>query len=213
MNHGKKKRSEFEWEKEIRKDEARINAYMKELRNFIDLPSEEEMIMKKMQKQPELIPQNAEWENSRFADMLEDIDDDVFFNDDWQKKDGADSYILLEKIAYQWCVIQAAEIKGELIAEGMKIICLFGKIMARTADILDIEIDEMPELKIALAKRVISDINSLIGILKDTAEKNTRLVRVVISHIEHLQGIREKLIDITEKVREKIKGEDKNGQR
>ena len=212
MNHGKKKRSEFEWEKEIRKDEARINAYMKELRNFIDLPNEEEMIMKKMQKQPELIPQNAEWENSHFSEMFDDMDDDVFFSDDWQKKDGADSYILLEKIAYQWCIIQAAELKSELIADGMKIICFLGKVMARTADILDVETEEMPELKIALAKRVISDVNALIGLLKDIAEKNTRLVRVVITHIEHLQGIREKLIDIIEKMREKIKGGDKNDQ-
>jgi len=212
MNHGKKKRNEFEWEKEIRKDEARINAYMKELRNFIDLPSEEEMIMKKMQKQPELIPQNAEWENGHLPDIFDDMDEDVFFSDDWQKKDGADSYILLEKIAYQWCVIQAAELKGELIADGMKIICFFGKIMARTADILDVETEEMPELKIALAKRVISDLNSLIGLLKDVAEKNTRLVRVVISHIEHLQGIREKLIDIIEKMRGKIENGGKNEQ-
>jgi hypothetical protein len=195
-------KSEFDWEKEIRKDEARINSYLKELPNFIDLPNEEEMIMKKLQKHPELIPQNVDWENISFSEIFDDFDDDFFFSDDWQKKEGADVYILLEKLAYQWGVVFASALKKEEMPAGLAIICLFGKILARTADILDLDQAELPNLKIALCKRIAADINKLSGDLKALSERYKKLSSLIDNHQERLQTVREKILDILEKTRQ-----------
>lgn len=205
----KNNKSEFDWEKEIRKDEARINSYLKELPNFIDLPNEEEMIMKKLQKHPELIPQNVDWDNISFSEMFDDFDDDFFFSDDWQKKEGADVYILLEKLAYQWGVVFASALKKDEMPAGLAIICLFGKILARTADILDIDQEELPNLKIALCKRIVADINRLSGDLSAMSERYKKLSSLINNHQERLKAVREKIIDILEKTRKLPGGDDK----
>ncbi len=196
-----KKRNEFDWEREIRKDEARIHSYLKELPNFIDLPNEEEMIMKKLKMQPDLIPQNVDWDNMSFSEMFDNLDEDFFFSEDWQKRDGADIYMLLEKLAFQWAVIFASELDKENMADGLSIICIFGKILARTADILDVEGNEFSTLKIALSKRIVSDINKLLGELNELSGKQPRLSELINTHRERLQSVREKMIDMLEKLR------------
>ena len=37
--------NEFDWERELKKDDARISTYMSELPRYIDLPSEDAVIM------------------------------------------------------------------------------------------------------------------------------------------------------------------------
>ena len=49
--------NEFDWERELRKDDARVSTYMSELPRYIDLPDEDGVIMKQIQRRPELIPQ------------------------------------------------------------------------------------------------------------------------------------------------------------
>ena len=44
---------EFAWEKELKKDDRRIEAYMQELPRYIDLPSEDDLIMKRVMEKPE----------------------------------------------------------------------------------------------------------------------------------------------------------------
>ena len=36
--------NEFDWEKELRKDDERIHTYFRELPSYIDLPNEDELI-------------------------------------------------------------------------------------------------------------------------------------------------------------------------
>ena len=50
--------SEFDWERELRKDDERINSYMNELSKFIDLPGEEDIILKSLQNHSKAVPQS-----------------------------------------------------------------------------------------------------------------------------------------------------------
>ena len=43
-------RDEFEWEKEIRKDDDRVHDYLVELPRYIDLPDEDKVISKRIRR-------------------------------------------------------------------------------------------------------------------------------------------------------------------
>ncbi|MBR4666765.1 MAG: hypothetical protein IKO93_23050 [Lentisphaeria bacterium] len=51
---------EFDWEKELRKDDERVAAYMDELPRYIDLPSEDAVIMKHLKEKPGLVPPDGD---------------------------------------------------------------------------------------------------------------------------------------------------------
>ena len=52
---------EFDWERELRKDDGRIHTYLAELPSFIDLPGEEDLIYKRIQRHEELVPHGGVW--------------------------------------------------------------------------------------------------------------------------------------------------------
>jgi hypothetical protein len=83
----------------------------------------------------------------------------------------------------------------------MRILCLYGKIMARGADLIDMEDDEYPALRIALVKRLLSDINQLMGELQRLAEKTPSAASKVDFHFEHLMTFREKVLALLAKYR------------
>ena len=56
QNPDKEKWNEFDWELELRKDDARVCAYAADLPKYIDLPDEDGVIMTRIQKHPELAP-------------------------------------------------------------------------------------------------------------------------------------------------------------
>ncbi len=192
---------EFDWEREIRDEETRIHTYMQELRHYIDLPNEEEMIMKRLQRYPELITQSEEFGDMWMSDFFEEFDDDYIFSDDWRKKDGSDVYLQLEKLAAQWAVIFASALDDKNASAGMRILCLYGKMLARTADILDVTTENYPSLKVALDKRLVNEINKIIGELDALGTSQSRLSIRTEAQKSHLLTIREKLLDILEKSR------------
>jgi hypothetical protein len=191
--------SEFEWEREIRNDEERIHSYMNELPGFIDLPDEEDMILKRMELQPELSPHPDDSPVASFFDQ--DPDDNQFFPDDWQKRDGADAFIQAQKLALQWSVIFASELDEENMADGLRINCVYGKIMARLGDVLDIDQEGPPGLKIAVSKRICAEINALLGELDAIALKQPGLQGRISTHKAQLHKIRESVIDIINRTR------------
>ena len=66
--------TEFDWEAELKKDDARISTYMQELPRYIDLPSEDAVIMKHIQDKPELVPFGGDYNNSSLAGLFENTD-------------------------------------------------------------------------------------------------------------------------------------------
>jgi len=188
--------NEYNLEREIRRDEKRISRYFQELPLCMDLPGEEDIIMKKLMAQPDLVPTNADWSGFVFGESFFEDDDDLLIDGDWKQKKGADIFIQLEKIASEWNVIFASELRTANMKEGLAVICLMGKQLSRCADMLGIDSDDMRPLKISLAKRVLADINELVGALRDVKNKQPNLEQKINGFIGHLQSIREKTIDI-----------------
>lgn len=198
-----KNMNEFDWEREIRKDEARINTYLNELNKFLDLPDEENLIMKKLQRNPELIPNNAALSNINFSGFSEDDEDDFLSPEELQKKEGADIYMQMQKLAYHWNNVFAAELKPECIPSGMAITCTYGKLLARLADVLDVGQDGLSNLRIALCKRVISELSELAKHFDNLTGEQPEIKPVLDTHYSQLHIIREKLLDLLAKTRDK----------
>lgn len=188
--------NEYNWEREIRRDEKRISRYFKELPLCMDLPGEEDIIMKKLMSQPDLVPTNAEWNGFVFGENFLEEDDDFMFGSDWKQKKGADIFIQVEKLASDWNVIFASKLRTANLKEGLAVICIMGKLLSRCSDMLGIDTDDMQPLKISLAKRVLSDINELIGALRNIRNIQPGLDQEITGFTDHLQNIREKTIDI-----------------
>jgi len=195
--------NEFDWERELRKDDARVNTYMNELPRYIDLPDEDAVIMKQIQRRPELVPQGVDWERMPLQSLFDEIeyDEDYMASDEWQRRDGADVYMLLGRLSAQWAVAFSGSLHKDAIPPGLRILCLYGKLMARTADILDFDSDEFPALRIAICKRISRDIDKLIGEFKGVVEAQPSLHVKADGHVAHLQQAREKILDIIVKCR------------
>ncbi len=195
--------NEFDWERELRKDDARVNTYMNELPRYIDLPDEDAVIMKQIQRRPELVPQGSDWERMPLQSLFEEIeyDDDYMSSDEWQRRDGADVYMLLGRLAGQWAETFAGSLHKDAVQTGLRILCVYGKLMARTADILDFDSDEYPALRIAICKRISYDIDKLIGEFRAIVKLQPGLQVKAEGHVAHLQQAREKVLDVIAKCR------------
>lgn len=156
-------RDEFQWEKEIRKDDARVNSYLNELPRYIDLPEEDKVIGKRMRRDGDdfsFSPGNAGF------DEPDDDEPDIPESDFLSHRDGADLYACASKLALELCEMFALEQNRASARAMMQAMAVLGKIMARSADILRLNDGELIPLRIALAKRFLSDVNELIGIFE-----------------------------------------------
>ena len=195
--------TEFDWEAELKKDDARISTYMQELPRYIDLPSEDAVIMKHIQDKPELVPFGGDYKNSSLAGLFEntDYEEDITFSEEWQKRDGSDFYIVLGRLSKLWAQYFASlGGRGETVG-GMRILCFYGKLMARCADIIDMEEDEYPALRVAIMKRLLADVNLLLGEFRLFGSKFHDKKKKTGFHFEHVIVLREKMLTLLEKYR------------
>ena len=154
------RRDEFQWEKEIRKDDERVNAYLNELPRYIDLPDEDKVIDKRMRRRGEFFPPSS---GDGFDDLGDD-DQDIPESDFLSHRDGADLYACASKLALELCEMFAVEQSLESARAMMRAMALLGKIMARSTDILRLNDGELVPFRIALCKRFLADINELVGV-------------------------------------------------
>ena len=199
--------NEFDWENELRLDDARINAYIKELPRYIDLPREDELLLKRMQHNTELVSQNINWDDTPYNAIFDEgqIDEDFFNADDWKERDGADIFLALQKLASDWMETYSRSLKKNMLPDGLVVITVFGKITARLADIIDLDREPYNQLKIALAKRVINEFNNIIGIMSALGEKYPEIESKVDEQLSHIQVLREKTVDLIYQLRNKSK--------
>jgi hypothetical protein len=170
---------------------------MKELPSVIDLPGEDELLMKRLQKRPEFVKAAPRINDDLFSDEMFEFDD-IFFPDDWKDYEGADIYTALEELTEEWCRIYAADIKMSDI--GLRLICHYGNITGYAIDLVDFDDEKPPGLKIALCKRIIAGINKITTLL---GNKNLSSDRKIIPHKEKLLGLREKVIDLRFKLKKR----------
>ena len=196
MTENRKNWNEFQWEREFRKDENRIHYYFQELPHFIDLPEEEEIILKKMKLNPELVSQNDNWDDFAPSFYGDDQDDDIFISDDWVQKDTAKIYMQLAKLATQWNITMTAELTPQFQAVGLHITCLYGRALAYTAELLDADNEDAPGFTISIGKRLLREFNLVMGQFSQLAQMQPQLSEQLVSYVNHLQSLREKLLNL-----------------
>ena len=196
---------EFDWEKELRKDDERVAAYMDELPRYIDLPSEDAVIMKHIQEKPGLVPPDGDYSGTFLDGMFDsEAESDVDFSEDWQKKDGAEFFIAASRLARLWAQFYAAQTDPGFTVPAIRILCLYGKIMARSGDLIDMADDDYVPLRIALVKRLLSDVNDLMGqftALREAVPDSADCAECADFHFDSLLTFREKLLGLLKKYR------------
>ncbi len=192
--------NEFQWEREIRRDERRISCYFRELADCLDLPGEEEMIYGNLPGCGGLVPTGGgtKW---RMWDALEPEDEFDEENPDARRRGGEELITQLDKLCCEWNVIFAAALRENLREEGLAVSCSFGKLQRRLADFTDIDAAEMRPLKISLGKRVLGDLNELTGMLLAFGDFQRSLRPSLILLNELLQQIRERTVDLLSQLR------------
>ena len=153
-------RDEFEWEKEIRKDDDRVHDYLAELPRYIDLPDEDKVISKRIRRR------GSSWDDDFDAPPDDDYDDDyddVPEEDFVRHRDGSDVYTAASKRAIYLTEFFAVEKDQAAARAMMRALTLLGKLMARSLDVLRLEDGELVTFRIALTKRFVADLNELIG--------------------------------------------------
>ncbi len=155
-------RDEFEWEKEIRKDDDRVHDYLTELPRYIDLPDEDKVISKRIRRRGGA----SSWDDDFDAphdDGFDDDYDDVPEEDFVRHRDGSDVYTAASKMAIDLTEYFAVEKDQTAARAMMRALTYLGKLMARSLDILRLEDGDLITFRIALTKRFLADLNELIG--------------------------------------------------
>lgn len=188
----KDKMTEFDWEMEFRKDDARISSCMREIPAVVDLPGEDELLMRRVQKQPEYAKGLQRW-NDAFLEEMFDADD-ITFPENWRECQGADIYSTLEVLTEEWCRIYAANSNNK----GLKILCYYGNIMGFAIDLVDFGGEKVPGLKIALCKRIYTGLNNIISTINELKQQNKKIT----AHKENLFALRQQVISLRFKLKE-----------
>jgi hypothetical protein len=198
----KKNWSEFDWGKELKKDEQRIHEYFSELNTYLDLPGEEEFIMKKLMSKPELVPARPDDEELPFESFYED-NYELMMNSEW-RRDKNGIFPQLEQMGREWTLIFSAECSGHDFTAGMNILCRFGKLLTRNIDFIEINTgDESPALKRAVLKRLYAETNQLMGAFNDFKPRRRKLLSLIENFSLRLQQLREQIFDTINEVGKK----------
>lgn len=202
-------RSEFDWEKELRRDDDRVRTYLSELPTFIDLPQEDAVILKRIQCREERIPRAVPLFQEKWdPDFDPDPEEEREARDAWLRREGADIFLASVRLARGFVMLYAMDPKTARSPEFMSLLTILGKISAKLADTVELAPDELPALKRALCKRIVSDLNDAIGLqnflLNNAGNEET------VSHLcslgTQLRVIREDVLAMLFRARGKSKG-------
>lgn len=188
-------RSEFDWEREIRRDERRISRYYRELMYCLDLPGEEEIISEQLSgHRPDPVPAGEIGDvlrNRRFFEHDEDDDDE-----NAAPRQYSPLVTRIDRLAAEWCAVCVAVLDERLfVAGGMGVACAYAKLLARVADFSDADPVRESALRTSLIKRALSDLNELAGVLGEIAVRQSSLRDIAAWHINELSQLRESLTD------------------
>ena len=189
-------KNEFYWEREFRKDDTRIAACMREIPAVIDLPEEDELLKKRLQKQQKYTPLTAKSYGLNNSELFEF--EDVMFPDNWRERESSIIYSNIERLANEWASFYAAHLPEKFNIPGIRTLCLYGTMLGYAIDLLDTAENKFAGLKIALCKRILSDINSIIDELApiDVLQDN-----FLSRHITKLNRLRHNVLNIRFKLK------------
>lgn len=196
--------SEFDWEREIRKDELRIASYFKTLGTCLDLPGEEEMIFKRLMSQPDLVPTgvaNPESLTNPFEQLSEEEAAEEW-DETLHKRGNFEGLRRLEKLSSEWNLLVAHQMPESSFLAALNVTCHFGKLLSRITNFVDVEdVVENRSLRISLLKRSLADLNELIASLENVKAQSGLPEAVFAQFFEKLSFFRESVLDWLGKVR------------
>lgn len=156
------------WEEEICRDEKRISGYFSELASCLDLPGEERLIFETLKRRNDTIPAMNERDWKRTWCYFCDADDE---RDDAEVPPAGHEeeqiVTFLDGLVTEWNLAGAVDFPGESIPDVLAIGCAYSRLLSRTMDFLDSDPETESELKIALARRILSDLSCVIKKLQE----------------------------------------------
>ena len=194
---------EFEWEKEIRKDELRIARYFKTLPGCLDLPGEDDMIFRRLMEQPELVPSGVR-DPHRISIFDFENNDDEDFSDDGRsrRRGGFEGLRRLENLASEWNLLVASMLDERFFPRALAVTCAFGKLLSRVLNFSDVEeSSDTRTLRISLAKRILADINELSLRLEQFKALEALPAHLFARFFEQLTFFRENALDMLQQLR------------
>lgn len=205
--------SEFDWENAFKADDARVNLYMRELFRYIDLPCEDELVMRRLSNDPQYRKINDPALTEKLVRYFRkrSNSDDPENEDDgnWMKRDGASSFMLFSRLARLWAQ-EFALAKTLPPAPFLRISCAYGQLLLQSSDLMDL-VEEDPRsrsLKASIAKRMLARINFICGELNTLEEACSSCRESCQYHFRSLMESREKIIAFLFRIR---KEGNKNG--
>lgn len=182
--------SEFDWERRFREDDEQLSSCMREIPAVIDLPGEDDLLRKRLQRQVSVVSKPFDWSFSSEDDFMDY--DDILFPDNWRDLPEAEVYDKIEALVRDWCAIYSSQLSSEDNVAGVRALCLYGRLMGFAIDLVDMGSDKPASLKIALCKRVAKDVDRLAGIINSVSTD----IQLLKDHKERLRETREDVIKL-----------------
>ncbi|MBO4303564.1 MAG: hypothetical protein J6A21_03160 [Lentisphaeria bacterium] len=195
--------SEFDWENAFKADDARVHLYMRELFRFIDLPAEDDLILRSLTNDPEYRKIHDPALTEKLVRYFRKKDAEGDGEDlSWQKRDGAASFMLFSRLARLWAQ-EFALAGNEPSMPFMRIGCTYGQLLLQSSDLMELREDDPRSrtLKASIAKRMLSRINFLCGELSRLGQEYPAHEESCQHHFECLMESREKIIAFLFRVR------------
>ncbi|MCK5844172.1 MAG: hypothetical protein KAG97_05645, partial [Victivallales bacterium] len=182
--------SEFDWERRFREDDERLSSCMREIPAVIDLPGEDDLLRKRLQRQLSVVSKPFDLgfpSNDDFMDY-----DDIMFPENWRDLPEAELYDGIESLVRDWCALYSSQLSEEDNVAGVQALCLYGRLMGFAIDLVDMGNDQPASLKIALCKRVAKDLDRLLGIINAISTD----IQSLKDHKERLRETREDVLKL-----------------
>ncbi len=159
--------SEFEWEKEIKRDDERILSYFTALPNYLDLPGEEEAIFHSIAEQRELAPVHG----NNWVRGADDSDEELS-NDSidemislFRSNPGFALLSQLQRSAAEWNAFSVKFFSASSSKDILRICCLYGIVLSRVSNYMQVVENNAPTgLQRSILKRILKELNELSGI-------------------------------------------------
>ena len=204
--------SEYDWEREIRKDDARVSAYITELPRYIDLPGEDNILIRTIKRRLGTEKEEEDW-----GPVPADEENLSIFPsaENWRAVPGGPVYHNCAVLARDFSLGAATCTRDEIRPRIMRVLTLYGQLMARAADLIDMSLekeraamddddcDVPPNLIIAAVKRLLSYQNKLAEELRLLEEESPEMAAHADAHLEATGMMHDYLIDLLYFIRNK----------
>ncbi len=186
---------ERRWEREIRRDERRINCYFSELETCLDLPGEDEIMFNRLASVPDLIPPGESPESLRERFIIREENENQEPERRNHRMPGENIVERLDAMATEWnAVISGLPMTLDPLTLGVS--CALGKLLARAADFVDTDEKSEHGLKLALGKRCIADIGALSAALENILARRRSLAGTVKKNIAMLEMMKPQISEL-----------------